>query len=254
MTVETKLVGEAMRVVVCQLGPEQCVYTEPGRFLWKTLNVAVDLTTLRPRVGAPPDLHEPSGGAGARFVHRALATASGVSKRVIPADSVPLQRYTANGDGLVAFAGLVPGEVRVLEVAAGRGWYVERDAFLVAESTVEFETVFVGTRSSRKVADGLVLNRFYGTGTLALAAAGELIELNPAKYDGTLQVDTSCLVAFEESLRFMLEPGGAPDALSLVTLQGDGVVLLQSVSLEGMAAAIARRADATELKGRDPWD
>src|SRR5438094_678830 len=88
-----------------------------------------------PRKGA-----EPSGGAGTRFLHRALATASEVSKRVMPADSVHLQRFTANGDGLVAFAGLVPGEVRVLEVTVNRGWYVERNAFLAAESTVDFET------------------------------------------------------------------------------------------------------------------
>ena len=105
-----------------------------------------------------------------------------------------------------------------------------------------------------------MLNRFHGTGTLLLAAAGELIELNPAKYDGTLQVDIGCLVAFEDSLHYSVERagglegqpgltaavGGAADALSLAILQGDGVVLLQSVSLEGMAGAIARRATRDE--------
>ena len=240
--------GEAMRVVVCQLGPGECVYAEPGRFLWKTGNVAVETGAVRPAAGEQQGSQAPGGGPGARFLHRALATASEVSKRVLPAESVTIQRYTANGEGLVAFAGLVPGEVRVLEVSSGRGWFVERDAFLAAETTVDFELSFMGTRASRKVADGLVLHRFHGAGTLIVAAAGELIELNPAKYDGTLQVDTGCLVAFEDSMRYSVDrtAEGAGDALSLATLQGDGVVLLQSVSLEGMAAAIARRATRDE--------
>ena len=41
MAIETKLVGGANQVVVCQLGPGQCVFAESGRFLWKTANVGV---------------------------------------------------------------------------------------------------------------------------------------------------------------------------------------------------------------------
>src|SRR3954454_5649052 len=170
-----------MRVVVCQLGPQECVYAEPGRFLWKTVNVAVEPSAVRPRLGVQDVAPAAPGGAGTRFLHRALATASEVSKRVMPAETVVLQRYTANGEGLVAFAGLVPGEIRVLALTGDRGWFVERDAFLGAEATIDFEQAYMGTRAGRKVADGLVLNHFQGTGTLIVAAAGELIELNPAK-------------------------------------------------------------------------
>jgi uncharacterized protein (AIM24 family) len=248
VTIETKLVGDAMRVVVCQLGPEECVYSEAGRFLWKTVNVAVEIAAVRPPAGLQPTVDGTGAGPGTRFLQRALATASEVSKRVMPAESVTLQRYTANGEGLVAFAGLVPGEVRVLDVAPTRGWYVERDAFLAAEATVDFELSYTGTRAGRKVADGLVLHRYHGDGTLMVAAAGELIELNPAKYDGALQVDTGCLVAFEDNLRYSVDHtgDGTGDGLGLATLRGDGVVLLQSVSVEGMAAAIARRATRDE--------
>ena len=257
VTIETRLLGDAMHVVVCQLGPDQCVYTEAGRFLWKTVNVAVSSSVFRPTAGRPTVGTSHGGNAG-RLLHRALATASEVGKRVLPSDTVVLQRYTANGEGLVAFAGMVPGVVRPLQLDGAAGWFVEQDAFVAAESTVEFELAFSGARTGRKVADGLVLQHFIGTGSLLVASAGELIDLNPAKYGGSLQVDTGCLVAFEDHLSFSVERvatvegqgvlagRGGGESLSLATLEGDGEVLLQSLSLDGMAAAITRRAAREE--------
>jgi uncharacterized protein (AIM24 family) len=263
VTIETKLLGDARHVVVCQLGPGQCVYAEAGRFLWKTENVGV--ATRVSKFPAATTAAPPSGGAqppaagGNRFLHRALATASEVSKRMLPGESVAVQRYTANGDGLVAFAGLVPGAARVVELDGTAGWYVEKDAFIAAESTVDFQVVFSGVRTGRRlVADALVLQRYRGSGTLVVAGAGDLIELNPARYGGRVQVDTGCLVAFEDTLDFRLErlggiEGAGPlsglpgtEAIAVATVEGDGNILLQSLSLDGMAIAIARRAAREE--------
>src|SRR5437763_14491540 len=87
VTIETKLLGDARHVVVCQLGPGQCVYAEAGRFLWKTENVGVGTRVSKfpaAATNAPPASNgqaagaQVAGGGGSRFLHRALATASEV--------------------------------------------------------------------------------------------------------------------------------------------------------------------------------
>ncbi len=81
-----------------------------------------------------------------------------------------------------------------------------------------------------------MLEKFTGTGTLVIAGAGNFIELNPARYGGKVQVDTGCVVAFQESISYGIELVGALNAqtamtallggegLNLATLQGDGQV------------------------------
>src|SRR3954449_5816387 len=86
VTIETRIVGGGAQAVICQLGPDDAVYAEPGRFLWKTANVAVDARITRlPHVAAPPVAATTGGAAArARLLQRALATASEMGKRVLP--------------------------------------------------------------------------------------------------------------------------------------------------------------------------
>ena len=243
MTLSHQLVGNAMQMAVCQLGDGQTVYSEAGKFLWKTTNVGVETRLTRPASGA--------GGAPAAggFLQKALD----VGKRVLAGESLAFQYYTAyGGTGLVSFAGVLPGEMRALELDGTRGWYAEKDAFVAAEASVNFDIAFSGLRTGIRGGEGFVLERFSGIGTVLIAGAGNFIELNPAAYGGKLQVDTGCVVAFEDTVRYGVERVGQLNAqtamtaifggegLSLATLEGNGRVILQSMTIEGLAKALAK--------------
>jgi uncharacterized protein (AIM24 family) len=256
MTLAHKLVGNAMQMAVCQLADGQTVYCEAGKFLWKTTNVAMETRLTRP-VGNPGGGSGGAAAAAGGFLQKALD----VGKRVLAGESLAFQYYTAhNGSGLVTFAGVLPGEMRALELDGTRGWYAEKDAFVAAESSVNFDIAFSGLRTGIKGGEGFVLEKFTGLGTVLIAGAGNFIELNPSKYGGKIQVDTGCVVAFEETVRYDVERVGqlsvqtamtamfGGEGLNLATLEGDGLVILQSLTIEGLAKALAKNMGAGDDK------
>jgi uncharacterized protein (AIM24 family) len=240
MTITTKIVGNAMQMVVCQLTPGQTLYAEAGKFLWKTVNVGIET-----KINTPNPQGATTGGGGG-FLNAAM----NAGKRMLAGESLAFQYFTASGSGLVALAGTLPGELRALELDGTRGWYAEKDAFVGAEASVGFDIAFSGLRSGLKGGEGFVLERFSGVGTLLIAGAGNFIELNPAKYGGKIQVHTGCLVAFEDTVRYGVERIGALNAqtvmsglfggngFNMATLEGDGTVILQSMTMESLAYAI----------------
>src|SRR3954463_11865209 len=173
-----KIIGNAMQMVVVQVEAGQTVYCKAGKFLWKTTNVSVETRLTRPegnQQGAAP--------AAGKLLQKALD----VSKRVLAGESLAFQYYRAEGgSGLVTFAGLLPGEMRGIELDASRGWFAEKDAFVAAEATVDFDIAFSGLRTGIKGGEGFVLEKFTGNGTLFVAGAGNFIEINPAKYGGKI--------------------------------------------------------------------
>jgi uncharacterized protein (AIM24 family) len=239
-----KIVGNAMQMAVVQLEAGQTVYCEAGKFLWKTTNVSVETRLTKPQgnqQGAPA--------TASGFMKKALD----VGKRVLAGESLAFQYYRAEGGSeLVTFAGVLPGEMRALELDGSRGWYAEKDAFVAAEATVDFDIAFSGLRTGIKGGEGFVLEKFTGTGSVLIAGAGNFIELNPAKYGGKIQVDTGCVVAFEDTVTYGVERVGALNAqtamtalfggegLNLATLEGDGQVILQSMTIEGLAKALRK--------------
>jgi len=239
-------------MAVCQLQVGQTVYCEAGKFLWKTVNVTVETRLTKPQgntAGAPAT----AGGF--------LSMALDVGKRMIAGESLAFQYYTpVGGSGLVTFAGVLPGEMRAIELDGTRGWYAEKDAFIAAESSVDFDIAFSGFGAGRKGGEGFVLEKFTGSGTLFIAGAGNFIELNPAKYGGKIQVDTGCVVAFQDTIRYGVERVGALNAqtamtamfggegLNLATLEGDGTVILQSMTIQGLAKALAKNMGVGDEK------
>jgi uncharacterized protein (AIM24 family) len=245
MTLAHKLVGSAMQMAVCQIADGQTVYCEAGKFLWKTPNVTVETRLTKPQ-GNQQSAPASAGGL--------LSKAMDISKRVLAGESLAFQYYKANGSGLVTFAGVLPGEMRAIELDGTKTWLAEKDAFVAAESTVDFGIAFAGWKTGRKGGEGFVLEKFSGTGTLLIAGAGNFIDLNPAKYGGKIQVDTGCVVAFEDTIKYGVERVGAlntqtamtamfgGEGLSLATLEGDGQVILQSMTMDGLAKALLKNA------------
>jgi uncharacterized protein (AIM24 family) len=256
LTISTKILGNAMQMVVCQLGEGQTLYAEAGKFLWKTTNVGIET-----RISAPSQQAGGGGSGGGGFLNAAL----GAGKRMLAGESLAFQYFTSTGGtGLVTLAGTLPGEVRAIELDGSRGWFAEKDAFVAAEASVNFDIAFSGFRTGRKGGEGFVLEKFTGTGTLLIAGAGNFIELNPAKYGGKIQVHTGCLVAFEDTVHYGVERIGAINAQTIMsglfggngfsqaTLEGDGQVILQSMTMQSLAAAIVKNSHGGDEKASNP--
>jgi len=243
-----KIVGNALQQVVCQVGEGQTIYSEPGKFLWKTPNM-----TLETRLSAPVGNQAGAPAAKAGFLQKAMD----VGKRVLAGEHLAFQYFTPiGGGGLVSFAGVLPGEMRALELDGNGGWLTERGSFVAAESGVDFDIAFTGLRAGLRSGQGFVLEKFSGSGTVLIAACGNFIELNPARYGGKVQAHTGCVVAFQDRLNFGVERVGGLSAqtamtglfgeegINLVTLEGDGIVLLQSVTIEALAHSLRRHMEA----------
>jgi uncharacterized protein (AIM24 family) len=263
VTLQQQIVGNAMQMAVCTLQPGQTVYCEAGKFLFKTANVGMET-----RLGGPGDGRQGVGQQGGQqgggmggFLRQAMGTAMQVGQRVLAGESLAFQYFTASGgEGTVGFAGVLPGEMRALELDGARAWFAEKDAFVAAEDTVRFGIAFAGARQGMSGGEGFILEKFTGTGTVIIAGAGNFIDLNPADFGGRIEVDTGCIVAFEEGIQYGVQRIGGlnrqgimnavfgGEGLSLATLEGNGRVILQSLTIEGLANAL-KKAQGGDKQG-----
>jgi uncharacterized protein (AIM24 family) len=227
----------AGQLVVVQLDSGQAVWCQPGRFVWKTPNVAVQARLI----GA--------GGEAGGLFDRALATAITAGRRRLAGRDAALPYFSAGASsGLVAFAGEPAGEVRELRLEPGRSWLVTRTALVAAESTVGIGPAAAAGAGERPGAGGrpgaaaqVSLERLAGTGSAFVTGVGGLVELDLARYGGAVDVDPGRLVAIQEGVEIaprrrslagdellaVLLGGGRP---SLASLNGSGTVLLQSAA------------------------
>ncbi|MEU6372105.1 AIM24 family protein [Streptomyces sp. NPDC046909] len=261
MTLQQDIVGNAMQMAVVSLQPGQTVYCEAGKFLFKTTNV-----TMETRLSGPSGSgggQQPQGGAGGMggMLRQAMGTAMQVGQRALAGESLAFQYFTSTGgEGTVGFAGVLPGEMRALELDGTRAWFAEKDAFVAAESTVDFGIAFQGGKTGRSGGEGFILEKFTGRGTVIIAGAGNFIDLNPADFGGRIEVDTGCVVAFEEGIQYGVQRVGGlnrqglmnavfgGEGLSLATLEGNGRVILQSLTIESLANAL-KKAQGGDKQG-----
>jgi uncharacterized protein (AIM24 family) len=242
--IKHKIVGTANQMVVLQLEPGQSVYGDRGTFRWKTANVSLETRLTQPQGNQP---------GAAAAAGSLLAKAMDVSKRVIAASGMAFQYYQAEGgSGLVTFAGAIPGEMRAIELDGSVGWLAERGAMIAAESSINFDIAFTGVKMGLKGHEGFVLQKFTGAGTLFVAAAGNFVELNPAKYGGTIQAETGNIVAFSDNIQYTIERIGGlntktamtamfgGEGMNLATFRGEGSVILQSTSIHSLGEALRR--------------
>jgi uncharacterized protein (AIM24 family) len=240
-----KIVGSANQMAVVQLEPGTTVYGDRGTLRWKTANVSMEARLTRPQGGQGAGAPAASGGL--------LAKAMDVGKRALAGEGLAFQYYRAEGgSGLVSFAGVLPGELRAIELDGTRGWFAERGAMIAAEETIGFDIAFTGLKTGLRGHEGFVLQKYSGAGTVFVAAAGNFIELNPAKYGGTIQAETGNVVAFEDTVSYTIERVGGLNAqtamtavfggegINLATFTGDGAVILQSTSIHALGEALRR--------------
>ncbi|MBM3811894.1 MAG: TIGR00266 family protein [Acidimicrobiia bacterium] len=215
---EYEIHGDNLQVARLRLKPGQEVFAEAGKMLYKTPTVQWETKMSGDSLGAK---------------------LFGALKRKLMGESLFLTYFRATSAGEVGFAGDYPGRIQAFTLEAGRTVMVQRDSFLCAQSSVQLNIAFVKKLGTGFLGgEGFILQKLTGPGTAFIHAGGDQIEFN-LQAGENLQIDTGCIVAFDESVDYDIQFVGSiktslfgGEGLFLATLTGPGRVIVQSMTLE----------------------
>ena len=207
-----------MPVVICQLTGGETMITEKGAMAWMSPNVKMETV---------------GGGLGKMF------------GRAFSGEAMFQNRYTAEGDGMIAFASSMPGEIRAFEIAPGREMICQKSAFLASTSGVELSVFF-----NKKVGagffggEGFIMQRLSGQGVAFVELDGYIKEydLQPGQ---KIVIDTGYLAAMEPTVQIDIQTvpglknklfGGEGFFNTLLT--GPGKIWLQSMPVSSLAGSL----------------
>lgn len=114
--------GNNLQVARLHLKPNQEVYGEAGRMVYKTGNVYWDTRMT-------------GGTLGEKLM--------GALRRKLTGESLFFTYFRSSGPGEVGFAGAYPGKVEPFTLAPGQSIVAQRDTFLCAQTSVTFGIAFV---------------------------------------------------------------------------------------------------------------
>lgn len=159
-------------------------------------------------------------------------------KRMLTRESLFLTQFkTKGGEGLVGFAGKVPGKIKEFKLKKGEYILAEKGAYLCSDTTVSIDLHIVKKLGAGLLGgEGVILQKLTGPGTVLIHAAGDLVEYKLLKGQ-TIDVDTSHLVAFDSTIDYSLKRVGglktmafAKEGFFLAKMTGPGRVILQSMT------------------------
>jgi len=230
--------GDNLQVIRIRLQPGQELYAEAGKMVYKQPQVAWETRM-----------------SGKTLGDKLL----GALKRKLMGESLFLTYFRASIPGEVGFAGSYPGRVQAFELKAGQNIFVQRDAFVVAQSSVQLNIALVKRLGAGFFGgEGFILEQLTGPGTVFIHAGGDFVEFTLAAGE-SLQIDTGCIVAFDETVDYDIQLAGGirtalfgGEGLFLATLTGPGRVIVQSLTLQKMRRELAPyRTGGDEHKGLD---
>jgi uncharacterized protein (TIGR00266 family) len=228
---EYTIQGNNLQVARVHLKPGQEVYADAGRMVYKTANVQWETRMT-------------GGSLGEKLM--------GAFRRTITGESLFVTYFRADTPGEAGFAGHYPGKIQVFKLPEGRSLLAQRDAFLLAEPTVQYSVALVKKLGAGFFGgEGFILEKFTGPGTVFIHAGGDFVEFDLAPGQ-MLHVDAGCIVAFDDTVDYDIQfAGGVKTALFggegmfLAALTGPGHVVVQSMTLERLRREIGsgRRSD-----------
>ncbi|MCC6857330.1 MAG: TIGR00266 family protein [Bryobacterales bacterium] len=215
---EYKIQGDNLQVARVRLKPGQEIYAEAGKMVYKTSNVQWESRM--------------SGDTLGQKIWGAL-------KRKVMGESLFFTYFRSTGEGEVGFAGTYPGRIQVFDLAPGQSVLAQRDSFLFAQATVQLNIAFVKRIGTGFFGgEGFILEKLTGPGSVFIHGGGDFIEFT-LKPGEVLQVDTGCIVAFDETVGYDVQMAGGirtaifgGEGLFLATLTGPGRAIVQSMTLE----------------------
>ena len=195
-----------------KLGEGESITAESGAMVYMSPNIEMQTSTR--------------GGGGLGGLLKSLKVAA------LGAESFWINTFTAKGgEGEVALAPAIPGDVHVLELS-DEGYIVQSGSYLASTSGIEVDTRWQGFRGLLAEGDLFMLH-ISGSGKLFVAALGALEEreLSPGE---RLTIDNGHLVAWSDSMRYDVRRVGGLKSLVasgeglVVDIEGPGRVVLQT--------------------------
>jgi uncharacterized protein (AIM24 family) len=171
----------------------------------------------------------------------------GVLGRALSGGGLFMTEYAAQGSpGMVAFAAKVPGSIHEVEVAPGHSYMIHKHGFLCATQGVDLSIGFQRALGAGMFGgNGFILQRLAGPCTAFVELGGECVTYDlPAGQSilvhpghiGMFQDSVGFDITFMRGIRNIFFGG---DGLFLGRLTGPGKVWLQSMTVPGLAHAIA---------------
>lgn len=211
--------GKPFPVIVCNIKDGESVKCQSGAMAWMSSNM---------------EMQTKSGGIGKMF------------SKAISGESLFENIYTANGgDGMIAFAAGVPGDVLPIQISADKTIVAQKKAFLASEMGVNYEVFFQKKLGAGFVGgEGFVMQKFSGNGYVFLEIDGSVVdyELKPGE---TMVIDTGTLAACDATCSIDVQmvkglgnvfAGG--EGLFVTKITGPGHVYLQTMPVPTLAGAI----------------
>ena len=219
---QSKIDGTVMQMLTVYLNKGDAVFTESGGMAWMTNGVEMSTNTR---------------GGLMKGLGRSLA-----------GESLFMTTYTSATDGAwVVFTPEAPGKVVELDLPAGQSWIAQKDAFMVAEDSVELKMHFRKRLGAGFFGgEGFILQKLTGPGKAWLEIPGETVKYT-LQANQMIKVHPGHIAAFEETVNYDIETvkglGNilfSGEGLFLATLRGPGTVVLQTMPISNLARKLAR--------------
>ncbi len=213
--------GNSFPVLICTLEQNEAMITEGGGMSWMSPNMLMETTS--------------SGGLGKML------------GRMVTKESLFQNRYTAiNGQGTIAFASSLPGEINVLELAPGKEYICQKSAFLASTAGVELSVHFRKNLGSGLFGgEGFIMQKLSGNGLAFIEIDGSAVRYNLAPGQ-QLIVDTGHLVMMSSTCQMDVQTvkgfknvvfGG--EGLFNTVVTGPGEVVIQTMPISKLAGSLA---------------
>ena len=236
--VDYKLYGDDMQFVEIELDSSETIIAEAGSMMMMDDGITMDTI-----------FGDGSSNGGNKLF--------GAAKRVLTGESLFMTAFTnsARGKQKVSFAAPYPGKIIPVDLSQVGGKLIcQKDAFLCAAKGVS-----VGIDFRKKLGvgffggEGFILQKLEGDGLCFVHAGGTIIEKKLAPGE-RLKVDTGCLVAMTQDVRYDIQfVGGIKNSLFggegffFASLTGPGSVWIQSLPFSRLASRVF--ASAPQLHG-----
>ena len=214
-----EITGEPMPVVVCQLQSGESLNCQAGSMSWMSPNMRMETS---------------GGGAGKMF------------GRLFSGETLFQNRYTAQGDGMIAFAASFPGSIRAVEIDPAHPIVIQKKAFLASEPGVELSVFFQKKGMTGFFGgEGFIMQKLSGHGTAFLEIDGSVVEYELSagqqivvNTGNVAMIDVSCSVDVQQvkGVKNMLFGG---EGLFNTVISGPGRVVLQTMPISTFVNNIA---------------
>ncbi len=232
---KTKITGTTLPVLEIGLEQGDLIVAEPGEFAWMTESVQLKTTAMT---------------AGAKGLF-------GVLGRAMSGGGLFMTEYSVQqGQGLIAFAAKVPGQIMQVDVEPGHGYMIHRHGFLCATQGLSLSMGFQKSLGAGIFGgNGFILQHLEGSCNAWIELGGEIVTYDLAAGE-SIQVHPGHIGMFQDSvtfdMRFMRGISNAlfgGDGLFIAHLTGPGKVWLQTLTLPNLAHALAPYMGAEAASG-----